>query len=96
MNEDKGGVRRTLDRKPAVREAMGWGNSNLYQKIKDRLFVPPVKCGTRASAWPSDEVSAVQAAYVSGRSPDQIRKLVAELVAARKTADLKPLMKGGA
>lgn len=77
---------RTLHRKPAVRLAMGWANSTMYQKIKDGLFIPPVKLGSRLSAWPSDEMTTLQAAYIAGQSDDDIRRLVTELVAARKAA----------
>lgn len=72
-----------LHRKPAVREAMGWANSTLYQKIKDGLFVPPVKIGPRSSGWPGDEVAAVQGAIIAGADDDELRTLVAKLVAKR-------------
>jgi prophage regulatory protein len=75
---------RRLERKPKVREAMGWSNSTLYQKIKDGLFVPPVKLGPRTSTWPSDEVVALQDIYVAEKPQEQIRALVRELKAARK------------
>ena len=75
---------RRLDRNRDVRAAMGWGNSTFYQNIKDGLFVEPVKIGPRSSAWPSDEVSTLQDAYIAGESKEQIRKLVAKLHAARK------------
>lgn len=75
---------RTFHRKPAVRKAMGWGNSTLYQKIKDGLFIPPVKAGPRMSIWPDDEVAIVQDAYIAGQREDDIRALIARLVAARK------------
>lgn len=77
---------RTFHRKPAVRRAMGWGNSTLYQKINVGLFVPPVKVGPRMSIWPDDEVAVIQDAYIADQSEDDIRVLVARLVAARKTA----------
>lgn len=73
----------TIYRKPAVRIAMGWANSTLYQKIKDGLFVPPVKIGPRSSGWPSDEVAAVQGAIIAGADEDEVRSLVAKLVAHR-------------
>ena len=75
---------RYLHRKPTVRAAMGWANSTLYQKIKDGLFVPPVKIGPRASGWPSDEVASVQDAIIAGAGNDELRDLVAKLVVQRK------------
>ena len=74
---------RKLNRKRVVLEAMGWGNSKFYQNIKDGLFVGPVKIGLRASAWPSDEVSVLQDAYIAGKSAKEIRALVEKLEAAR-------------
>ena len=32
-----------LLRKPIVLEAMGWGNSKLYENIHNDLFIEPVK-----------------------------------------------------
>lgn len=75
---------RILHRKPEAFGAMGWGNSTGYQKIKDGLFVEPVKTGSMTSVWPSDEIAKIQAAYIAGKSDDEIRRLVAQLHAARK------------
>ncbi len=74
---------RVLLRKPAAFGAMGWANSTGYLKIKEGLFVQPVKSGS-TSVWPDDEVAKVQVAYIAGKSDDAIKSLVAELHAARK------------
>ncbi|WP_107763094.1 helix-turn-helix transcriptional regulator [Nitrosospira multiformis] len=86
MTVKRKSVKRNLDRKPKVREAMGWGNSTLYDRIGNGLFVPPVKIGPRASAWPSDEIALLQEAYIAEKSQEEIRALVTQLVAARKEA----------
>ena len=78
-------VIRSLLGKPAVRGAIGWANSTLYAKIQAGLFVPPVKIGPRSSRWPSDEVAAVQEAIIAGADEDELRSLVAKLVAQRST-----------
>lgn len=75
--------KRKFHRKPAVREAMGWGNSTLYDNIKRGLFPPPIKVGLRISVWLSDETAAIQDAYVAGLSDDDIRRLVENLMVAR-------------
>lgn len=75
---------RKLNRKPVVLTAMGWSNSTLYEKIKNQLFVAPVKLGLRSSGWPSDEQDAIQDAYIAGKSQEEIRVLVQKLQAARK------------
>jgi prophage regulatory protein len=82
-------VIKTMHRKQAVCSSMRWGTSTLYQKIGDELFVPPVKMGARSSAWPSDEIIAIQAAYIAGLPEDDIRKLVIDLITARKTCGVK-------
>jgi prophage regulatory protein len=74
---------RTLHPLQDVGSAMRWSRSTVYQKIKEGLFVRPVKMGSRASAWPSDEVAALQDAYVAGKDEDAIRQLVQTLMAAR-------------
>ncbi len=68
---------------PVVCSAMRWSRSTLYQKIGQGLFIPPVKAGPKCSAWPDDEVTAVQDAYIAGKNADEIRRLVQGLVAAR-------------
>jgi len=73
---------RILLRKQAAFDAMGWGHSTGYQKIKDGLFVKPVKTGA-TSVWPDDEIAIIQAAYIAGKSDTEIRVLVSELRAAR-------------
>ena len=70
-------------RLPATRTATGRGRTSTYEDIKNGLFVPPVRIGARAVAWPENEVAAINAARIAGKSPDDIRALVAKLVAAR-------------
>jgi prophage regulatory protein len=76
-------------RVPATCECTGNQRSTLYDKIKRGLFVPPVKIGARSSGFPQHEVNAINAARISGKSDDQIRKLVRELVEARKLTDAR-------
>lgn len=75
---------RIFHRKPAVLEATGWCTSTLYQKIKNGLFIAPIKPGLMTSVWPSDELRKLQDAFIAGKSEQEIRALVAELHAARK------------
>lgn len=77
---------RIFHRKPAAFGAMGWSNSTGYKRIKDGLFIEPVKAGPMTSVWPDDEIAKIQAAHVAGKSEDEIRALVADLHAARKLA----------
>jgi prophage regulatory protein len=62
----------------------GKGRSSHYNDVRDGLFVRPVRIGLRSKRYPSDEVEAVTAAYIAGKSEDEIRELVIALEAARK------------
>lgn len=74
-----------LLRLPEVRHLTGDGPTTIYDKAKKGLFPPPVKSTPRTSVWPENEVAAINAARIAGRSDDEIRTLVRELVAARAT-----------
>jgi prophage regulatory protein len=56
-----------------------------YLRIKQGLLTPPLKM-CRSSAWPENEIEAINAAIIAGKSEDEIRALVRELIAARTTA----------
>lgn len=75
-------VKRIL-RVPAVLAARGKSRSGHYADITAGLYTPPVKIGPRGSGWPDDEVAALQAATIAGKSPDEIRALVRQLTAGR-------------
>tara|TARA_R110002072_G_scaffold301401_1_gene481068 strand:- start:4829 stop:5116 length:288 start_codon:yes stop_codon:yes gene_type:complete len=75
----------TLLRTPAVLEAYGVSRPALYSHMKDGLFPRPIKLGEKLAVWPSDEVYAVVNWRIAGKSVEEIRELVAELMEARKT-----------
>ncbi len=79
-----------LFRLPGVKKATTECRSGIYAKIKAGLLPPPIKMGSRISAWIESEVDAVVAARIAGKSDDEIRQLVKDLVAARKniTSDI--------
>jgi prophage regulatory protein len=68
---------------------VGVKHAFLYNQIRDGLFVKPVKITARASAWPSNEVDALVAAKIRGATDAQLKTLVRELEAARKTAGVE-------
>lgn len=70
-----------------VIDKIGKKKSSLYSDILKGLFTSPVKIGARASAWPENEVSALIAARIAGKSDDEIRQLVTSLHEARKGLD---------
>lgn len=77
---------RHLLRLPQVSHMTGEKRSTLYLRVSQGLFPKPVKIGVRASAWPDDEVAAINAARIAGKSDAEIRRLVVNLESERKSA----------
>ncbi len=73
-------------RLPTVLRKRGRSRSAHYLDIQQGLFPCPVSIGARAVGWPEDEVDAINAARIAGKTDAEIRALVASLEAARKTA----------
>lgn len=72
-------------RLPTVLERRGRSRSSRYLDIQQGLFTKPVSIGLRAVGWPENEVLALNAARIAGKSDTEIRQLVTKLEAARKT-----------
>ena len=77
---------RNILRLPAVLKRRGKSRSAHYADVKAGLFVKPVQLGLRARGTPDDEVDALVAATIAGKSADEIRALVRKLEVARKAA----------
>lgn len=77
----------TLLRRRQVEFQTGYARSTLYLRITQGLWPRPVRLGIRAVGWPAGEVAALNGARIAGLSDAQIRTLVNELVAARRTSD---------
>lgn len=60
-------------------------HTSIYAAVKDGTFPQAVPLGLRAVGWPADEVQAVTAARVAGAADDELRALVQQLHAARRT-----------
>jgi prophage regulatory protein len=74
----------SIMRIPAVQAELGWrAQGSVYNAIRAGLFTKPVKIGARAVGWPDDEVRAICAARIAGRTADEIRELVDSLHAKR-------------
>ena len=76
----------TILRLPTTLKRRGRSRSSHYLDIKNGLFVKPVQIGLRAVGTPENEVDALNAARIAGKSDEEIRALVVKLEAARKTA----------
>ena len=71
-------------RMPSVKDELGHkSHASVYTSIKDGLFTKPVAIGQRAVGWPSDEVKAINAARIAGKTEAEIRELVKALHAKR-------------
>jgi prophage regulatory protein len=75
----------TILRLPAIKTSTGLSRSTIYLRIAHGVFTKPVSLGGRAVGWPSNEVVALNAARIAGKSDAEVRDLVVKLEAARKT-----------
>jgi prophage regulatory protein len=74
-------------RLPAVKTSTGLARSTLYLRIAEGVFPHPVNLGGRAVGWPANEVAALNAARIAGKSNSEIHDLVVRLEKARRTTD---------
>jgi prophage regulatory protein len=79
-------MKRTILRIPAVKSYSGLSRSTIYLRIAQGLWTKPVSLGARAVGWPSDEVEAINAARIAGKTDEEVRALVTKLEADRKVA----------
>lgn len=77
-----------LFRRSEVERRYGKKRSSLYRDIRGGVFPPPVGLGRNCSVWPSNEVEAIIQARIAGKTDDEIRALVARLVAARRKSSV--------
>tara|TARA_B110000503_G_C7114700_1_gene399792 strand:- start:222 stop:464 length:243 start_codon:yes stop_codon:yes gene_type:complete len=74
----------TIHRLPAVKAQSGYSRSTIYLRINQGLWPKQISLGPRAIGWPANEVAALNAARISGKTDAEIRELVLKLEAARK------------
>ena len=73
----------TILRRKQVEAETGYSRSTIYLRISQGLFIKPVSLGARAVGFPAGEVTALNAARISGKTEADIRALVSRLEAAR-------------
>lgn len=76
----------TILRLAAVKAATGNSRSTIYVRIGQGLWPKQIPLGPRMVGWPANEVAAMNAARIAGKSDQEIRALVVTLVAARTAA----------
>lgn len=75
----------TIYRLPTVCNKLALSRSTLYLRIANGLWPKPISLGARSVGWLETEVDAMLAALVSQASSDEIKHLVKQLEANRKT-----------
>lgn len=70
-------------RKRAVLQQIASSHTKFYSRIKENLFVKPIKIG-KSSVWPEHEVNMLCKAMIAGFSDDQLKQLVNRIEADRK------------
>lgn len=71
-------------RLPDVKTGSGLSRSTIYLRITQGLWPKPISLGGRAVGWPANEVEAINAARIAGKSDEEIRQLVLKLQDNRK------------
>lgn len=82
----------TVARISDAQKALSCSRTAIYRDIKKNLLPPPFRLGDRAVGWPYTEISLIQAARCAGKSDDEIKTIVKQLVDAR--SDLFTLLVG--
>jgi prophage regulatory protein len=54
-------------------------NASIYNLIRDGLWTKPVPIGQRSVGWPDEEVRAICAARIAGKTEPELRALVEKL-----------------
>jgi prophage regulatory protein len=75
---------RNLLKLSEVKKYTALSRTTIYTRIQEGLLTPPIKLGDRASAWPEDEIEAINNARIAGFSDDEIRELVKSLESRRR------------
>ena len=76
----------TILRLPAVKAETGYSRSTIYLRVSQGLWTKQICLGPRCVGWPANEIAALNAARIAGKSDQDIRALVVKLEAARKSA----------
>lgn len=68
-----------------VLQRYGKSRSTVYLEIRRGVWPQPIALGGRLSGWLESETDAMIRARVAGKSDEEIRQLVTELVSARRS-----------
>ncbi len=76
----------TIKRAKDARAQFGIAQSTFYDWQERGLMPPGIALGIRSVGWPENELNAIAAARIAGKSEDEIRALVQVLIAQRANA----------
>lgn len=68
----------------AVLEISGLGRSTLYNQISKGIFPSQIKVGARCAAWLRSEVLELIQARIAGKTEQEIKELVRQLLIQRQ------------
>ena len=77
-------IRNKMNRRANAADQWGMSKSQTYVHEHEGLLPPFIAIGSRAKALPQYEVDAINEARIAGKSDDEIRLLVKQLVENRK------------
>jgi hypothetical protein len=69
----------------AVEEALAVKHSKRNQLVRDGLLTSPIQRSATDHVWPTSEINQIAAAIVAGLPDDEMRALVSNLHAERKS-----------
>jgi prophage regulatory protein len=72
-----------IARLPEVKNLTGLSRTTIFDRVKHDLLTRPIRLGARAIGWPAREIAALNAAWISGASAEEVRTLVKNLEAER-------------
>lgn len=67
-----------------VKAISGLKRSTLYAYISQGIFPSQIKLGERCVAWIESEILAINQARIAGKSAQEIKELVRQLIAQRQ------------
>ena len=76
-----------IQRLPTFQTELGLSRSSVYLLMSKGLLPKPFQISSRAVAWLSHETDAIIAARIAGKSDDEIRELVTELMSQRSKTE---------
>ncbi|HKB59527.1 MAG TPA: AlpA family phage regulatory protein [Gallionellaceae bacterium] len=68
---------------PQVLDLTATSRTTHYSNIKTGLMTAPVPLGVHSVAWPEHEISQLIAARIAGKSDEEIRQIVRDMMSKR-------------